>query len=99
MSRPSLKDLRLIASTFLLEMDDPMSLNLLMEMLGELGLELAINRGAKTVVDALFRHLSDVIHVGLLFSIAFFTLFHHFLMYSLHHLAVPRNCLFQLLFT
>ena len=65
-----------------------MGLKLLMEVLGELGLELPVDRWAHTVMDALLGHLTDVIHVGLLLPVALFSLFHHIFMHSSHHLTI-----------
>ena len=85
----SLEDLRLVAPTFLLEMDYSMGLKLLMKVLGQLCLELPIDRRTHTVMDALLGHLADVVHVGLLLPVALLSLLHHILMDSSHHLTIP----------
>jgi hypothetical protein len=69
-------------------MDDSMSFELLMEVLGQLSLELAIDGGANTAVDVLLGHLPDVVQIGLLFSIAFLSLLRHLLSYPFDHLPI-----------
>ena len=85
----SLENLRLVAPTFLLEMDYSMGLKLLMKVLGQLCFELTVDRRTHTVMDALLGHLADVVHVGLLFPVALLSLLHHILMDSSHHLTIP----------
>ncbi len=51
-----------------------MSFELLVEVLGQLSLELPIDGRAKAAVDVFLGHLPDVVEIGLLFSIAFLSL-------------------------
>jgi hypothetical protein len=69
-------------------MDDSMSFELLMEVLGQLSLELPIDGRASTAVDVLLGHLPDVVQIGLLFSIAFLSLLRHLLSYPFDHLPI-----------
>jgi len=75
-----------------------MSFELLMEVLGQLSLELAIDGGANTAVDVLLGHLPDVVQIGLLFSIAFLPLLRHLLSYPFGHLPISWYSFLQLLF-
>jgi hypothetical protein len=69
-------------------MDDSMSFELLMKMLGQLSLKLTVDGRAKAAVDVLLGHLPDVVQIGLLFSIAFLSLLRHLLSYPFDHLPI-----------
>lgn len=66
-----------------------MGFELRVDMLSELSFELPVDGRAHAIVNALLRHLTDVVHIGLLLSVAFLSLFYKVFMYSPHHLAIP----------
>jgi hypothetical protein len=76
-------------------LDDSMSFELLMEVLGQLSLKLPIDGGAKAAVDVLLGHLPDVVQIGLLFSIAFLPLLRHLLSYPLAIFPSPDTAFFS----